>query len=196
VSGLREKIITSRELADWIGSQVEGRSLKADLRRRLGAALLSVCLAHHAAVVDLYEGGRYSSALALIRSMIDALARSLWVAYVAADEQVDAFVEGHNPPKSPDIIASLETAGILDSDELSRVMKPIWPVVCDFNHGGGRMVVRHLSGTEIAPQFKDDELEEALVVADQWALGAACALADLMEDRELGDRFLERHSSR
>ncbi|MEO5810044.1 MAG: hypothetical protein ABIR51_08335, partial [Sphingomicrobium sp.] len=75
--------------------------------------------------------------------------------------------------------------------DLSTVLKPMWPVVCDFNHGGGRMVVRHLSPDEISPQFTNDELVELMIIANSWALGAACALADLMEDQELGEKFLK-----
>ena len=52
------------------------------------------------------------------------------------------------------------------------------------------MVVRHLSEYEIAPSFKEEELIEVLVAANSWALGAACAFADLLNDNDLGQAFL------
>jgi hypothetical protein len=52
------------------------------------------------------------------------------------------------------------------------------------------MIVKHLKGDEILPNFTNDELNEVLTAANAWALISACALADLAGDRVLGDRLL------
>jgi hypothetical protein len=176
----------------WIADQVGEKEIKSDDRRRVSAGLISVCMWHHSSIAQLYALGRYASGLALVRSVIDCFARSLWTAYLATDAKLKSFVSGDDPPSTLKIIQQLEHKGLFDIGTLDPLMRRIWPVICDFNHGGGRMVVRHLTSRDIGPNFGDDEICESLVIADRFVLGAACSLSDLMEDKELGERFLAR----
>jgi hypothetical protein len=189
---LPRAIQESRDLAVWIADEVGDREIKSDDRRRLSAGLISISMWHHSSIAQLYALGRYASGLALVRSVIDCFARSLWAAYLATDEDLKSFVSGDDPPSTPKIINELEKNDLFEIGTIAPLMKRIWPVVCDFNHGGGRMVVRHLASDAIGPNFEDEEIAESLLVADRFVIGAACSLADLMEDRELGQRFLAR----
>jgi hypothetical protein len=193
VSELRRHIERSKRLADGIGEHIEGLELKADDRTRASAALISLSLCHHGAIVQLLDLGRPASALALIRSMIDCLVRAQWVAHLATEQEIKGFIAGNDPPgRTRSLIDRLEKDGPLDEGLLSSILNSTqWAVVCDFNHGGGRMVVRHVGPDGIAPNFKDDELIEAIVAANAWALVSACSLADLAKDNELGAKLME-----
>ena len=98
MSELRRRIELSKRLADQIGEQIEGLELKADDRTRASAALISLSLCHHGAIIQLFDVKRPGSALALIRSMIDCLVRAQWVAHLATDDQIKGFIAGDDPP--------------------------------------------------------------------------------------------------
>jgi hypothetical protein len=195
VTPLTQAIENSRGLAVWIGDQFHGKSVKSDDRRRLAAGLISVSMWHHSSIGQLVALGRYASALALIRSEIDCFVRSLWVAYLATDEQLAGFVDGERTPESPKIMATLEKEGIFDLGSVDEKFRALWPIFCDFNHGGSRIVVRHLTSGDIGPDFEEEELVESLRLSDRFVMGACCALADLMEDRDLGKTMLTRIES-
>jgi len=188
---LNTRIEESKMLANWIGDQVDGLELNANERTRVSAALISVSLGHHASMLELFGLGRHASALALLRSMIDCFVRAMWVKGFASDEEIRAFIAGNDPPGTQKLILQLESEGPIEN--LSSILSANqWATICDFNHGGGRMIVRHLTSEEIAPNFEAEELVEVVVAADAWALVCTCALADLADDRDLGERVLKR----
>ena len=49
----------------------------------------------------------------------------------------------------------------------------------------------HVGPDGIAPNFKDEELIEAITAANAWALVSACGLADLAKNDNLGARLME-----
>ena len=192
MTDLARAITTSRELAVWIADRVGGVDLVPTDRKRCAAALISVCMWHHSSISQLLDLGRSASALALVRSVIECFARALWVAFLASDEDIEGFIGGDDGPSALKIMDWLEQKDLLELGTASVVLRGIWPTICDFNHGGGRMVVRHLTPTDIGPVFDDAELKAALQIADRFVLGAACAFADLIENRELGQLFLDK----
>ncbi|HEU5482610.1 MAG TPA: hypothetical protein VFU80_05920, partial [Sphingomicrobium sp.] len=122
--------------------------------------------------------------------------RAQWAAHLASDEEIERFITGDDPPGVQRLISNLEKGGPFEDGVLSSILSPTqWAVVCDFNHGGGRMIVRHLSPKEIAPNFDGEELLEAIVAANAWALVSACALADLAADKTLGERLLQKSAA-
>lgn len=191
MKGLSTLIEESKQLANWIGDQIDGLPVKSDDRMRLSAGLINLSIAHHSGVVQLFDCRRFASALALVRPMIDSLVRSQWLVHLASDQEVQGFLDGDDPPSTLKIIQKLECEGFYDQGRLSAVVTPIWPAVCDFNHGGGRIVSRHLTADAVEPNFTDDELAEVLRAADSWALVSACALADLVGDRKLGEALVQ-----
>jgi hypothetical protein len=190
VTAFAEALAKSKSLANRIGVEIEGVSLHASKRNRLSAALINVSLWHHSSVVALFFTDRYASGLALMRSAIDCFVRSLWVRHLASDEELDDFLAGHNPPNTMKIMQTLESKGFFDIGHAEELLGKLWPITCDFNHGGARMVTRHITSDEVRPNFSKEELVEALKLGDIFAIGAACALSDLAKDPELGLKFL------
>ena len=192
MSDLAAAIERSRKLAVWIADQVGDRDLSSETKARVAASLISLCMWHHSSISQLYALGRHASGLALIRSMIDCFARAMWAWQLATEERIAGFISGDDPPSTLNIMKNLELSGVFDVGDLAPHFVALWPVVCDFNHGGGRMVVRHLTSTDIGPDFDEEDLRQSLNIADFIVLGAACALADIMQDPALGEIFLAR----
>ncbi|HEU0100318.1 MAG TPA: hypothetical protein VFQ67_16285 [Allosphingosinicella sp.] len=188
---VESEIEAGKRLANWIGDQIDGLSLPSDLRTRVAAGFLHVALTHHASIIHLYDCQRYASAFALVRPAIDCFLRAWWVKLIATDEQVDGFLKGNDPPSSPRIASVLEQRGLF-KERLKTVVDEVWAIVCDFTHGGGRMISRHMQADSVGPVFEEEELREVLGAANSWAMLAACSLADLSGDAELGERMVGR----
>lgn len=189
---LSRAIETSGACINWIGDQVDGLDLAASRRMKLAGACMLVSLTHHGSIPSLIKDGRLVSAFALLRPQIDSYIRGLWIAYLARDEEIDGVCNGDDPPSTRKLILQLEASGHFDPQSLSTIGQAIWPTVCDFTHTGIRVLVRHLTPTEIAPAFEDDEILEVLASADSWAYLAAISIAGLAENDALAKRLLDR----
>lgn len=175
------------------GSQVAGAEIKR-LRLTISSALFSVALDHHVALVLLFRNNMRSSAFSLLRAIFDAVWRGAWAAYLAPDQNLDAFAAGRYDPKPEAIIKQLEASHGLPP-VLSRIYSQGWSAMSAFTHGGSLQVQRWIGEAVIEPQHTDAELREVLDTADRLAFMACVLFLDVagVEREELpaiADHFL------
>lgn len=187
-----DAISKSGTLGNWLGDQLDGRTLPGSLPDRLAGAFWHVSLQHHLAIGSLVQEERLASAFALLRPLIDAYVRGLWVAHLASEIEIQGFTKGDDPPDTGKLVKRLETEGWFKGNNLSQIKQGIWPVLCDATHTGIRMVSCHLSDAEIGPVFDDEEILDLLGASDAWALMAAGSIASLMGDEALQSHLLDR----
>jgi hypothetical protein len=191
MSNLPEAVANARALSISVWNLVHDKDVPSDTRTRVGAGLINISMSHHSGIVKLYEGQSYASAFALIRPAVDSFLRAEWILHVATDKAINAFVGGDDPPGAFQVIKKLEETGIYDAGLLEGIIRPIWGLVSDFTHGGGKLVVRHLTEDSIGPAFKEDELINVLDAANGWMLVAAAAIAEIRGDDELAGKLME-----
>lgn len=182
----------AQQLATFVAVEVSGKSMGTEERTTVAGTLCSVCLDHHESIIILISQHHPSSAAALMRPMFEAYGRGIWLAYVASDREFRRFLADRNDVTFRTMIASIERLPEFSAGTLGRFRASSWGALCDFAHGGTRMITRNFNGSTIEPNFPEDVLEEMLSAAGATALLAAVAIAELVDDEQMAQRLLAR----
>ena len=192
IMAMEREIDEAKGLANWIAGEVDGLDLPGGRRAHLAGACLSVALDHHSGIIALIEDRHHPSAVALIRPLFEAYIRGSWLAFVATDEQVEAFAKGKEPPRLAEMIEGLERQDRFNVGVLSQVKQQTWGRMCDFTHTGALQVAQNMTESTVERAYVDDELEDVLGAANGWALLVSISLAGIAQDEPLSLRLLDR----
>ena len=117
-------------------------------------------MAHHRSIVLLLEKGIYSSAFALLRPLIDAVYRGLWISQVASEEEVIKVfnTEYKFNQKTYELINEIDKYN--NTDIFHKRYKQISPFLHGMTHGGIEQLTRQFSRNEdfIEPSFSEGDL--------------------------------------
>lgn len=108
----------------------------ADTRSALFAGFMSISLCHHEAILSLLTVNRLTaSALALMRPLVEAGCRGLFVKFEATDEEVEIVRTGGEPyPTFRNLIEILDNR--FGTDKLFSQYGDMWKLLNDFTHTG------------------------------------------------------------
>jgi hypothetical protein len=122
---------------------------------------------HHNAIWLLMERKLTGSALALVRPVIDAWLRGLWINAIATDEEVELasrdklrfppmrqMYEDIKPVYSPSDASE-------EVNELFQYIERLWKILSSYTHPGARQLARRFTGTQVKPSYTDLELAQA-----------------------------------
>lgn len=86
----------ARKEAAFISQRLHGAHLKSDIRSKTAAACFAIAQQHHSSILILLSNqpALEATAMALLRPLLEATYRGIWVSRCASDEQVDRFVSG------------------------------------------------------------------------------------------------------
>lgn len=79
-----------------------------------------------------------------------------------------------------------------DEGVLSDVKRQSWKAMNSFTHGGFAQLVRRIAESTIEPNYKDEEVAEALGFANAMALVTAVAIALLASREQLANEIVEK----
>jgi hypothetical protein len=190
------QIQSAGEYVEWLRQQVHDRQVPATRRVRAAGACLALAQEHHHSIVFLIENQLYGSAFALARPAFEAYVRSVWLTLCAAEDGVERFLSGEEPPKIGTLLAELEQTEAFSEKVLSAIKAKSWSAMCDYTHTGGRHVHRWNTAEAIEPSYHADELAEVLRFAEVVGSLSVLGLATLAEDEQLALRVLERVKQR
>lgn len=167
------------ENANRLALSLHGLRLKADLRSRAAAACFAVAQQHHNAILILL-GNRpplHATAFALLRPLVEAAIRGLWLSHCATDEQVSNFVEPQRKQldtvsmmKAIDKVAA-KAGSTLSSYE--SVYEKHWGALSAYTHTGEHQIQRWLTTNDIEPKDSITEVSELLGLTNSVAELAA-----------------------
>lgn len=181
----RDEIASLCGLVRWIDQQTHGYCFEPSERIALSAACCNTALEHQAAIALLCQHGRDISALALLRLVLEALVRGMWLHRCASDQEFIQFKNGRLEKKFATLVEEVENA-IEDQDVqvLSGVFRSAWKPLNGFTHTGINMVSRQFSPGRLEATVSDDELSRALGFAGALGLVAALELLQLSSQRQ------------
>lgn len=183
------------ELVLWIDQRTEGFAIEATERNSLAAGCFNVAIEHQAAIAQLCQLNRYVSALALLRSVLEALVRGMWIHRCATDRELNRFKKGKIDKNFADLVSEVEAA-IEDYDDrvLSNVLRSSWKALNGFTHTGMHMVSRQLAPGRLEASIDGEEVAVALGFAGALGLIAALQLFQLTgnQDAEVAATFIEK----
>jgi hypothetical protein len=158
----------SEELIQWLDKNIDGVEIKSNDRSRIAAGSLDMVLEHQKAIVLLTSHCLYGSAAALVRLIFESYVRGVWFYYSASDEELHEFKNDRLDKTFNELIKDIEKHEAFSEGILSDVKKLSWKVMNSFTHGGFYQVVRRNKETEIAPNYSNEEIINALESANSF----------------------------
>jgi len=193
---LSVEISSACDLSAWISTKLYDVTINATIRNRVVAACFAVALDHFDAVLALL--GRspkiYSSAFALTRLVFESYIRGMWLMNCATDDEIENFSKGtFELPKTPRMIAAIETAASFDGKQLSTTYSNDWKHLCDYTHTGTLQVQRWNKLDSVEPNYSDDEAIDVVRFTKAYALLAGVSFAEVVINNiELANEFLAK----
>lgn len=184
------------EYLNWIGAAIHECDLPATSRVRAAAGCLAIAQDHHHAIVILLDHDRLASAFSLVRVSFEAYVRGEWLALCASDAEVDAFLEGVEPPKFRILLEELERTDAFKEQVLSQMKAQSWVAMCAYTHTGGLHVQRWNTPGAIEPNYDDVELREVLSFAEIIGSLAVIGVAWLAESAGVAEAVLAKLKER
>jgi hypothetical protein len=177
----------SEDLLHWIHEHLHELTVPRlpEKRVHLACGAWHVGIEYHQAIVTLVHDGLLAAAMALVRPMLEAFVRGMWLAYAATDAEVDRAGEDHFPNNVDKLIGDLKKAEQVPHEELAVLKSQWWKRLCSYTHTGYQQIGARLTMGGIGYDYSDAEMVEPLMWADWVALLITSAFAKVAENRSL-----------
>jgi hypothetical protein len=176
----------SNHVMRWVNERLHGLplpSLPDDKRQQLAGACLHVAVEHSKSIVVLVEATMYGSALALVRLMLEAYVRGMWLMYGATPKQVDQAGRDQFERTFAQMVDEIESTV---PRGLSGVKGAFWNRLCSFTHTGYQQIGARLTASGLGDEYAAEELIGALGWADGVQLLCAVEFAAMARNPAIG----------
>ena len=149
-------------------------------RIALTVASFRLAQEHHGAIHLLISNGKYASANALARPMLEAALRTIWIAEDASDKQISRLLKnGGGLPLLGTLIKSLGARGVLMNSVTQEMLH-------SFTHGGTIALLNQFIDGERLGRSK-----AAIVAVVGAGLGSAgCSASRILDRQDLWDQLV------
>ena len=135
----------------------------------------------------------WGPAYALLKCLLDALVRGVWLARCATDDDLESFeLAGLRTKSFEDLVDDVERALGHSRGALSKLGQSSWAMFSDFTRTGIDHVGRRHGPISTEPNYPVAETEQALRLATALGLLAATELASLSGHRGVALACKER----
>jgi hypothetical protein len=128
-------------------------------------AYLNLAMDHYSAIILLFRNKLYSSGLALVRAIFEAMLRAHWVVGVSTAEEVDRVAEDHDFDIMSRVVADRIDAAFQADGFFRQAKTDAWKAMNAYTHSGLRQLVRQFSGGRVEAAYPNEELLEGLRAA-------------------------------
>jgi hypothetical protein len=197
---IESRIRTSTETLLWVQANLNGlriERLSEEKRLQLAGACWHVAAEHSQAIVVLLNEGLNASALAMIRPMIEAFVRGLWLQSGASDAQVDAAERDQFPNDFfGEIMGGIERSGGLTVGAFATPQtRDWWRRLCSLTHTGYQQIAPRLTTEGLGYNYPDQMLIDALDLADTVALATVVSFATVTRNHAIAQAAIQRWQS-
>jgi hypothetical protein len=189
----QEALSAAGEVNERIKQTMNGSYTEVGPRQRLLSAFTVVACTHHASVTMLARDELDSSALALLRPLVESCFRGLWIYHETTDKQVEEFASGKRTD-FPDLPGLVEVLAPLFPDGLIEPVKKNYKTMCGFTHTGYEQIF-HMFDPEgnVTPSYPESIVVDLLANASSTLaihMQAYCHLFELPDEATaIRDRF-------
>lgn len=154
-------------------------------RTQVSLACLAVADDHHVSICQLINDQLNASAFALLRPMLEATVKSIWLSDCATDRRIEQHVEGRELPAVKDMLRGIMAIKdqALPVHNLVHIAKS-WGLLSSLTHSGHHQVRNWLSPDGVEPLYGDKQLEEVSSFVGYLGYLGALARARLGSDHE------------
>ena len=189
---LDQFIAKSDELVKWLTDHGATCMIGTDKRARLVASCFYIALEHHQAIVSLAAQRLWPSASALVRSMIVAYVRGVWLFHHASPAEVDNFdKKGRLKKDVDDMVTAIENHTGKKETVLSVTKGKLWGAMCGYVHTEMEQLSRCLRGKNIRPIFTPREIIDMLTYANWCGSSVGYAMKSVFGSTTDVEKFEE-----
>lgn len=186
---IQTRLKKSEQILHWVQGHLNGKKipeLPTSKRVQLAAACWHIAIDHQMSIVVLVHETLHGSALTLMRPMIEAYVRGLWLLNAATDDDLNKAGMDYFPNDFfGKIVADLEKPTGFAAGALSHMKGETWKRLCSYTHTGYMQIGARLTQGGLGYEYADTEILGALAVADSIALMSTIELAGLIGDEGL-----------
>jgi len=188
---IREVIIKSDALIQWLDQQIDGLEISSEERTRLAAGCLDTALEHQKAIVLLVANKLYGSAFSLARLIFEAYVRGVWLQMCASDSEIEKYKNDELNKTFASLIQDIEKCDGFNEGVLSTAKAANWNPMNSYTHSGYLQSVRRNKEETIEPNYTAEEIIEVLNIANALGMLSALQVALLANKQELANGLLE-----
>jgi hypothetical protein len=175
----------SNEAIDCIYGATGSLPFPRTARCKAAATCFAIAQEHHESIVVLAEHRLFATCLALVRVVFDAYVRGVWLSICATDKQVEKFVAFNEPPPMADLVKAIDDHPDFEGGYLSGYKATAYKALCDLTHTGGRQVQRWDKVDAIEPNYRLEEILDAIRVSRSIALLSVLGVIMLVDDTDI-----------
>jgi hypothetical protein len=93
-----------------------------------------------------------------LRPQFESYVRGVWYHLCAADNKVNEFIKGSEPPRISVQLSDIEALSNFNSESLIATKIAVWGVLNDFTHGGTAQVRARITADGIKQNYKIEHI--------------------------------------
>lgn len=136
-------------------------ALRSDLRSRTAAACFAIAQQHHASILLLLSQRRplEATAMALLRPLLEAVLRGLWVRHCAGDDQVERFLYGGKKQVDMASVISQLSQLIERGTAGDSLYRNMWPLLSSLTHSYEHQVRSWMISPDVESGYPIEEIQ-------------------------------------
>jgi hypothetical protein len=189
---LHAKIDESKLLSSEFGQIVNSLQFVANTRNRLSGGCFDLALEYHIGVIELIESRVAACAFPLLRSLYEAHVRGVWLQFVAGDDDLENYQNGHAKPLDK-MVREISGHATWKDAGYAKFQAYAKNILDDYVHAGFRAVSRRISADAIEQTHDEDQEIEALEFANLLSLMSTQQIVFLAGNADIAASFHARH---
>lgn len=188
---IERQLRNAENVMHWVHQKLDGLkvpALQTSKRAAIAAGCFHVAVGHQQGIFVLVTNQVFGSALTLIRPIVEAYLRGMWLLYVASDEQVDQAGRDQFPDGKR-IMRELQS---VEGLPVSWVGDNWWTRLCSYTHTGYQQIGSRLTTAGLADNYDEVEITTALTWANGMALLSVMQFAALTNSEQLAVEALAK----
>lgn len=185
----------TNEFADKLLRLIDLPLLDRSQRVNVSGVACSISFEHWGAIRSMLKAGLLSSAVVVHRAQFEALLRSIWVLYIASDDQicklapeltVETEQSAKNLPPVAEMMSALSKKGPPQAyDALNRFKEHSWKALKSYAHSGIHPIRMHAVG------YPEQLIENIAINANGLAIVGAMQAVVLCGAQQLQRKILD-----
>ena len=163
-------ISKSQELVQWLHVHAYNLKIPNERKTRLATSCFCVALDHHQSIVLLASNRRWASAFSLVRIMVEAHAKGVWMSYHASRDDLESLVSKDKRKDFGELVRAIENDKRNGKAFLSLIQSKAWSGLSKYVHTGMVLLSRYHEGDRIAAKFTATDVIEMLNFANSFGL--------------------------
>ena len=189
---LKQFILKSDELVKCLTKHGATCTIPTERKALLAASCFYIALEHHQSIVILAAQRCWASASALVRIMIVAYVRGVWLFHHASTAEAEKFdKKGRLKKDVDDMVKDIENNTGNKETVLLLTKGKTWGAMCGYVHTEMEQLTRCLRGEDIQTAFKPREVMEMLTYANWCGSSVGLEMNSMFGSTTDLDKFQE-----